>query len=82
MNCIFNSGDSGGLEPLLQRIKESRTSVLTPLIDVIDHKTLEYKLNFVDFQIGGFSWGGHFTWIPVPPKEDARRESPIAPARF
>nr|CAD7449440.1 unnamed protein product [Timema bartmani] len=69
------------LEPLLQRIKESRTSVLTPLIDVIDHKTLEYKLNFVDFQIGGFSWSGHFTWIPVPPEEEARRDSPIAPAR-
>lgn len=30
------------LEPLLQRIKEKRTAVLVPIIDVIDDKTFEY----------------------------------------
>jgi len=30
------------LEPLLQRIKEKRSAVLVPIIDVIDDKTFEY----------------------------------------
>ena len=30
------------MEPLLLRIKESRSAVLVPIIDVIDDKTLEY----------------------------------------
>lgn len=30
------------MEPLLQRIKESRSAVLVPIIDVIDDTTLEY----------------------------------------
>lgn len=30
------------MEPLLQRIKESRSAVLVPIIDVIDDNTLEY----------------------------------------
>lgn len=30
------------MEPLLQRIKESRSAVVVPIIDVIDDKTLEY----------------------------------------
>jgi len=30
------------LEPLLQRIKEKRSAVLVPIIDVIDDNTFEY----------------------------------------
>lgn len=52
------------LEPLVQRIKENRRIFICPVIDIINDKTLEY--NAVDpyfFQLGGFDWTGHFTWI-------------------
>lgn len=70
------------LEPLLQRIKEDRKAVLCPIIDVIDDKTLEYYSSNGDyFQIGGFNWNGHFTWIEIPEWEEDRRGSAIAPTR-
>ncbi|XP_035209960.1 polypeptide N-acetylgalactosaminyltransferase 1-like isoform X2 [Stegodyphus dumicola] len=70
------------LEPLLQRIKEKRDAVLCPIIDVIDDKTLEYfATNLEYFQIGGFTWNGHFTWIEIPEWEEKRRKSEIAPTR-
>ncbi|XP_069675879.1 polypeptide N-acetylgalactosaminyltransferase 1-like isoform X2 [Periplaneta americana] len=72
------------LEPLLQRIKEDRTAVLVPIIDVIDDKTFEYmysKSSLDFFQVGGFTWSGHFTWVSVPESEQARRGSPVSPTR-
>ncbi|XP_054267609.1 polypeptide N-acetylgalactosaminyltransferase 1-like [Macrosteles quadrilineatus] len=69
------------LEPLLQRIKEERTAVVVPVIDVIDDRTLEYMHNegSLLFQVGGFSWSGHFTWHDIPESELKRRGSVIAP---
>lgn len=52
------------LEPLVQRIKENNKVFICPVIDIINDKTLEYSA--VDpyfFQLGGFDWTGHFTWI-------------------
>lgn len=52
------------IEPLVYRIKQNRRVFICPVIDIINDKTLEY--NAVDpyyFQIGGFDWSGHFTWI-------------------
>lgn len=71
------------LEPMLQRIKEQRNAVLTPIIDIIDDKNLAYIYSGdkTHFQIGSFFWSGHFTWIPVPPRENERRKSAIAPTR-
>ncbi|XP_018020452.1 polypeptide N-acetylgalactosaminyltransferase 1 [Hyalella azteca] len=70
------------MEPMLQRIKESRTAVLVPIIDVIDDKTLEYYAgNGRYFQVGGFTWSGHFTWIEVTPEEERRRGNPVGPTR-
>lgn len=62
------------LEPLVQRIKENRNVFICPVIDIINDKTLEY--NAVDpyfFQLGGFDWTGHFTWINRR-EIDAQRE--------
>ena len=43
------------LEPLLQRIKESRTSVLVPIIDVIEAKNFYYSTNgYENFQVSFF----------------------------
>lgn len=69
------------LEPLLQRIKNQRNAVIVPIIDVIDDRTLEYMHNegSLLFQIGGFSWSGHFTWHDIPDHELKRRGSVIAP---
>lgn len=62
------------LEPLVQRIKENNKVFICPVIDIINDKTLEY--NAVDpyyFQLGGFDWTGHFTWINRK-ESDAQRE--------
>ena len=70
------------IEPLLQRIKDERRSFAIPIIDVIDDKTMEYYHgNGVYFQIGGFTWGGHFNWIDIPEHENERRGSSIGPTR-
>ncbi|XP_070508899.1 polypeptide N-acetylgalactosaminyltransferase 1 [Chironomus tepperi] len=62
------------LEPLVQRIKEKRTSVLVPIIDVIEAKNFYYSTNGYDtFQIGGFTLDGHFDWHDVPERERQRQ---------
>lgn len=59
------------LEPLLSRIEEDRTAVLVPIIDVIEANTFAYSTNGeTNFQVGGFSWSGHFTWIDIQREED------------
>lgn len=66
-------GVVGWMEPLLTRIKESRTSVLVPIIDVIDAKDFHYSVNgYKHFQVGGFTWNGHFDWINISKKEKQR----------
>lgn len=52
MNCI-----PGWLEPLLDRIARDSTTVVCPVIDVIDDDTLEY--HYSDSKatsVGGFDW--------------------------
>lgn len=62
------------LEPLLQRIQEKPTSVLVPIIDVIEAKNFFYSTNgYESFQIGGFTWDGHFDWHDIPEREKARQ---------
>ena len=48
------------LQPLLVRIKEPRTNVVTPIIDVINPDTLSYSPS--PLVRGGFNWGMHFKW--------------------
>ncbi|KAG6451572.1 hypothetical protein O3G_MSEX007214 [Manduca sexta] len=67
------------LRPLLQRIKDSREAVVTPLIDVLDQTTFQYQTGNDDFEVGGFTFTGHFTWIDVPEREKKRRGSDIGP---
>lgn len=65
----------GWCEPLLQRIKDSRRSVLVPIIDVIDAKDFRYSTNgYKSFQVGGFQWSGHFDWITLSQKDKKRQE--------
>lgn len=63
------------LEPLAERIKESRTSVLVPIIDVISATNYHYSSNgYSMFQIGGFTWNGHFDWVDIPKRERTRQK--------
>ena len=74
--------NTGWLEPLLARIQENPLAFVVPIIDVIDDKTLEYYHgNGNYFQVGGFTWSGHFTWIDISQSELARRGSPIGATR-
>ncbi|KAK7109708.1 probable N-acetylgalactosaminyltransferase 9 isoform X1 [Littorina saxatilis] len=62
----------GWIEPLLGRIKEDRTTVLCPEIDLIDKDTLQYG-GTGSFSVGGFWWSLHFSWRPIPEHEQKRR---------
>lgn len=64
----------GWLEPLLATIAADRSAVVCPVIDIISDRTLEYiGGNRYYFQVGGFIWSGHFTWIDIE-EERLRRE--------
>ena len=61
----------GWLEPLLDRIARDKTTVVCPVIDVINEDTLEY-LNSGSFSVGGFDWNLEFDWHEVPDHEKKR----------
>lgn len=66
---------TGWLQPLVHSIKEDKKTVICPVIDVISDKTLEYSVgDKYYFQVGGFTWSGHFTWIDIP--EEYTRKHP------
>ncbi|XP_060534269.1 polypeptide N-acetylgalactosaminyltransferase 1 isoform X1 [Cylas formicarius] len=66
------------IEPLLSRIEEDHTAVLVPIIDVIEANNMGYSTNGdSSFQVGGFSWSGHFTWIDIQDENDKNKVTPI-----
>ncbi|XP_063974425.1 putative polypeptide N-acetylgalactosaminyltransferase 9 isoform X1 [Diachasmimorpha longicaudata] len=70
----------GWLEPLLDRIARDSTTVVCPVIDVIDDTTLEY--NFRDsggVNVGGFDWNLQFNWHAVPEREKKRHKNSAEP---
>ncbi|XP_043279909.1 polypeptide N-acetylgalactosaminyltransferase 1-like [Venturia canescens] len=69
------------LEPLLQRIKEKPNAVVMPIIDNISEDTLEYLQDndTGSFQVGGFTWSGHFTWINIQEKDLRSRATSVSP---
>ncbi|RVE49739.1 hypothetical protein evm_005609 [Chilo suppressalis] len=73
-------GQPDWLRPVLQRVKDAPHAVVVPIIDVIDASTFYYSVQDpVTFQVGGFTFMGHFNWIEVPEREKKRRGSDIAP---
>ncbi|XP_063544381.1 polypeptide N-acetylgalactosaminyltransferase 1-like [Cydia strobilella] len=73
-------GVTDWMRPMLQRIKDAPTAVVMPIIDVVEHKDFLYSVQDpAMFQVGGFTFVGHFTWIDVPEREKRRRGSDIAP---
>lgn len=70
------------LEPLVELIRKDRKTVVCPIIDVIDDKSMQYMGTSADFyQIGGFNWKGEFIWINVPEEWREARKSRADPVR-
>ncbi|KAL1501593.1 hypothetical protein ABEB36_006890 [Hypothenemus hampei] len=66
------------IEPLLSRVEEDYTAVLVPIIDVIEASNMGYSTNGdSSFQVGGFSWSGHFTWIDIQNENDKGKVTPV-----
>ncbi|XP_076326197.1 polypeptide N-acetylgalactosaminyltransferase 11-like isoform X2 [Tachypleus tridentatus] len=65
------------LEPLLERIHKNRTTVVCPVIDIINADTFEYTASPV--VRGGFNWGLHFKWDPLPHHQLRNKEDFIKP---
>ncbi|XP_065161931.1 putative polypeptide N-acetylgalactosaminyltransferase 9 isoform X1 [Atheta coriaria] len=70
----------GWLEPLLDRIARNSTTVVCPVIDVIDDTTLEYHYrDSGGVNVGGFDWNLQFNWHAVPAHEKARHKNSAEP---
>lgn len=70
----------GWLEPLLDRIARDPTTVVCPVIDVIDDTTLEYHYHDSSgVNVGGFDWNLQFNWHPVPEREKKRHKNTAEP---
>ncbi|CRK88374.1 CLUMA_CG002151, isoform A [Clunio marinus] len=71
---------TGWLEPLLDRIAKNTTTVVCPVIDVIDDTTLQYHYHDSSgVQVGGFDWNLQFNWHPVPDSERKRHSDQSEP---
>ncbi|KJH41500.1 glycosyltransferase, group 2 family protein [Dictyocaulus viviparus] len=72
----------GWMEPLLDRIKRNPTTVVCPVIDVIDDQTFEYHYSKAYFtNVGGFDWGLQFNWHAIPERDRKARPRHIDPVR-
>lgn len=72
----------GWLEPLMGPIAENRTTVVTPVIDVIDDTTFKYNYGSVSsVSVGGFDWNLQFNWHGLPERERKRRKHELDPVR-
>ncbi|KAK3867084.1 hypothetical protein Pcinc_027427 [Petrolisthes cinctipes] len=69
----------GWLEPLLARVSENRTNVVTPIIDVISPDTFEYTPS--PLVRGGFNWGLHFKWDNIPASYFGDKANFVKPIR-
>ncbi|XP_013183210.2 putative polypeptide N-acetylgalactosaminyltransferase 9 [Amyelois transitella] len=72
--------NTGWIEPLLDRIVTDPTTVVSPTVDLIDDKTLEYIAQDIgNLRIGGFTWDLKFIWMGIPQEMRWKRPNPAAP---
>ncbi|KAI6176609.1 Polypeptide N-acetylgalactosaminyltransferase [Aphelenchoides bicaudatus] len=72
----------GWVEPLLDRIHKNQSTVVCPVIDVIDDDTFEYHYSKAFFtNVGGFDWSLQFNWHPIPERDRRDRKRAIDPVR-
>lgn len=77
---LSNPQHVNGLYPLFDSTLLSRSRVVSPVIDVIDWKTLQYYPS-KDLQRGVLDWKLDFHWEPLPERERKALRSPISPVR-
>ncbi|TMW41045.1 hypothetical protein DOY81_013876, partial [Sarcophaga bullata] len=70
----------GWMEPLLQRIKESRTSVICPVIDIISDDNFSYTKTFENHW-GAFNWQLSFRWFSTERRGVSLKENPTKPIK-
>lgn len=59
----------------MDRIARNSTTVVCPVIDVIDDTTLEYHYrDSGGVNVGGFDWNLQFNWHAVPEREKKRHK--------
>ncbi|KAJ0026534.1 hypothetical protein NQD34_017534 [Periophthalmus magnuspinnatus] len=68
------------LPPLLHRIKQDPTRVVSPVIDIINMDTFAYIAASADLR-GGFDWSLHFKWEQLSPEQKAQRTDPTQPIK-
>lgn len=72
--------EDGWLPPLLQRIYQNSSTVVCPVIDVIDDTTFEYHYSKAYYtNVGGFDWSLQFNWHPIPDRDRKKRKSHVDP---
>lgn len=72
--------EDGWLPPLLDRIQKNSTTVVCPVIDVIDDTTFEYHYSKAYYtNVGGFDWSLQFNWHPIPERDRKVRSRHIDP---
>ncbi|XP_034456515.1 polypeptide N-acetylgalactosaminyltransferase 15-like [Hippoglossus hippoglossus] len=70
----------GWLEPLLERVAQDRSRVVSPIMDVIDWQTLQY--NATRWPVRGvFDWKLDFFWESNLPLPDKDPDSAVQPLR-
>ncbi|XP_061738396.1 polypeptide N-acetylgalactosaminyltransferase 15-like [Nerophis ophidion] len=69
---------SGWLEPLLERVSQDRTRVVSPIMDVIHWQTFQY--NTTQWPVRGvFNWNLDFYWESKAERPDSDSESALEP---
>ncbi|XP_069581900.1 polypeptide N-acetylgalactosaminyltransferase 14-like, partial [Brachyistius frenatus] len=68
------------LPPLLHRIHQDPTRVVSPVIDIINMDTFAYVAASADLR-GGFDWSLHFKWEQLSPEQRAHRTDPTLPIK-
>lgn len=74
----------GWLEPLLSRIAEEPTAVVSPDITTIDLNTFEFSKPVQygkQHSRGNFDWSLTFGWEVIPPRERQRRKDETYPIK-
>ncbi|XP_063284076.1 polypeptide N-acetylgalactosaminyltransferase 6-like [Pelobates fuscus] len=74
----------GWLEPLLSRIAEDHTAVVSPDITTIDLNSFEFSKPVQygkQHSRGNFDWSLTFGWEPIPAHEKARRKDETYPIK-